>query len=96
VSTILFGSVKTDAAHADGSAEFFEKIDGVFSIQEGRLRVVTPAIHLTTAELIKTSGIPISLLAWAHSCHVSAFACSNCRGCSKYRAVMKELGYEEG
>lgn len=95
VNTLIFGSVKTDAAHVDGGIEFFEKIDNVFSIQEGKLRIVAPAIHLTTEELIKTSGIPLSLLAWAHSCHVSNFACGNCRGCFKYHAVMKELGYEE-
>jgi 7-cyano-7-deazaguanine synthase len=95
VSTLLFGSVKTDAIHADGSAAFFERMDDVFYIQEGGLRVKAPAIHLTTAELVKLSGIPRSLLAWSHSCHVSDFACGNCRGCYKYQAVMKELGYEE-
>lgn len=96
VGTLLFGSVKTDNVHADGGAEFFERIDRVFSLQEGNLRVEVPAIHLTTAELIHVSGIPLSLLAWSHSCHVSDFACGNCRGCFKHLAVMKELGYEAG
>lgn len=96
VSTLLFGSVKTDNVHTDGSAEFFERIDRVFSLQEGNLRVEAPAVHLTTAELIHISGIPLPLLAWSHSCHVSDFACGNCRGCFKHLAVMKELGYEAG
>jgi 7-cyano-7-deazaguanine synthase len=91
VSTLLFGSVKTDAAHADGRQEFFEEMDHVFSLQEGSLRINAPAIHLTTVELIKTSGVPLSLLGWAHSCHVFDFACGNCRGCFKYLGVMKEL-----
>lgn len=95
VSTLLFGSVKTDAVHADGRQEFFEKMDHVFSLQEGNLRINAPAIHLTTVELIKTSGVPLSLLGWAHSCHVFDFACGNCRGCFKYLGVMKELRHEQ-
>jgi len=91
VNTLLFGSVKTDAAHADGRFGFFEIMDQAFSIQEGALRIVAPGIHLTSAELINTSGVPLSLLAWAHSCHVFDFACGNCRGCFKYLSVMKEL-----
>jgi 7-cyano-7-deazaguanine synthase len=96
IETLLFGAVKTDAIHADGKEEFFENLDKVFAIQEGKIHIETPSIHLTTAELVKLSGIPISLLAWSHSCHVSNFACGNCRGCFKYYAVMRELGYETG
>lgn len=95
IDALIFGSVKTDSAHADGRLAFFENIDRVFSIQEAGLRVMTPAIQLTTAELIAESGIPRALLAWSHSCHVSNFACGNCRGCNKYQAVMRELGYEQ-
>lgn len=94
VKRLIFGSVKTDSFHKDGSAEFFEKISDLFSLQEGNLLVAAPAINLTTAELVKISGIPFSLLAWAHSCHVSQYACGYCGGCAKYYSVMKELGYE--
>lgn len=94
IKILLFGSVKTDAVHADGRENFFSCIDKVFSIQEGSLRVETPALHLTTAELAKLSAIPISILAWSHSCHIANFACGNCRGCYKYYSVMRELGYE--
>lgn len=93
VKTLLFGSVKTDSTHADGREEFFNKVDEVFSYQEGQIRIAAPAINLTTSELIRVSGIPLSLLAWSHSCHVADLACGNCRGCFKYNAVMKELGY---
>lgn len=95
VEELLFGSVKTDSVHLDGQADFFMKMDELFSIQEAAIRVTAPAIHLTTAELIQISGIPRSLLAWSHSCHVSDFACGNCRGCYKSETVIKELAYEE-
>ena len=94
VDTILFGSVKTDRVHSDGSPEFFERLDSLLSIQEGGLRVSAPAINLTTAELIRASGVPRSLLAWAHSCHISDFACGGCLGCSKYQAVIEQLENE--
>lgn len=94
VNVLLFGSVKTDSFHKDGSDEFFEKINDVFVLQEGNIKIVAPAINLTTEEVIKTSKIPHSLLAWAHSCHVSDYACGYCGGCLKYISVMKALGYE--
>lgn len=94
VNHLIFGSVKTDSFHKDGSAEFFEKITDVFSFQEGNITVSAPAIKLTTVELVGVSKIPRSILFWAHSCHVSDFACGHCRGCAKYYSVMRELGYE--
>jgi 7-cyano-7-deazaguanine synthase len=93
IHTLLFGLVKTDSAHADGREEFFKKLDEVFSYQEGQIRISVPAINLTTPDLVRASGIPLSLLAWSHSCHVADLACGNCRGCFKNNAVMKELGY---
>jgi 7-cyano-7-deazaguanine synthase len=93
IQTLLFGSVKTDSAHADGREEFFKKMDEVVSYQEGQIRIEAPAIGLTTSELVRVSGVPVSLLGWSHSCHVADLACGNCRGCFKHNAVMKELGY---
>lgn len=92
IEVLLFGSVKTDSFHMDGTPDFFDKINEVFVMQEGQLRVDAPAIQLTTVELIKSSGIPLSLLAWAHSCHISDFACGHCRGCNKFISVMRDLG----
>jgi 7-cyano-7-deazaguanine synthase len=93
VDTLLFGSVKSDFIHTDGRKEFFEKINDLTSLQEGGIHIAAPAVELTSAELIKLSGIERPILAWAHSCHVSNFACGNCRGCYKHQAVMVELGY---
>lgn len=56
--------------------------------------VEAPAIELSTAELVRKSGIPPSFLAWAHSCHKSHVACGNCRGCNKYMEVFQEVGYD--
>lgn len=90
VRTLMFGSVKTDS-FIDSSPDFFDKIGALFAIQEGNIEIIAPAINLTTTELIKTSGIPNSVLAWSHSCNISDYACGHCRGCIKYLAVMNEL-----
>jgi 7-cyano-7-deazaguanine synthase len=94
VRMLLFGTVRTDAFHADGTSVFFERVDDLFAIQEGALRVAAPAINLTTVELVRLAAVPLSLLSWAHSCHISNFACGTCRGCQKYEAVMQELNDE--
>lgn len=95
VNCILVGSVSSDGVHADGRARFFEHLDALMQSQEGEIHVQAPAIGLKSVELIKTSGIPRSLLSWAHSCHRAQFACGLCRGCNKHRAVTTELWGEE-
>lgn len=94
VNLILFGSVKTDASHSDSSKDFFDQINNILAIQEGAIKVSVPAIEMSSAELVQVSGIDITVLSWAHSCHVSEYACGNCRGCFKHQKVMMELGYE--
>jgi 7-cyano-7-deazaguanine synthase len=91
---LAIGTVSTDASHTDGSHEFIEAMDGVLSLQEGGLRLVAPAIGMTSANLIRRAGVPSEILAWAHSCHTSRWACGACRGCVKHKNVMHELGYE--
>jgi 7-cyano-7-deazaguanine synthase len=93
-SRLLLGTVKSDSFHVDGTEPFIKAIDCVCRLQEGNIRVVAPAIGMTSAELIRASGAEWSLLAWAHSCHTAAWACGQCRGCCKHRLVMQELGYE--
>jgi 7-cyano-7-deazaguanine synthase len=92
-SALLVGSVKTDAVHVDGTAEFFATVDRLVGMQEGAIRVVAPAVDLTTAELVRAARVDRSLLGWCHSCHRAEYACGRCRGCNKYRSVMEELGY---
>jgi 7-cyano-7-deazaguanine synthase len=93
IDELIFGSVKTDNVHIDGSLEFFLAIDKLLSIQEGNIRVRTPAINLSSIELVNTSKIEPSLLFWTHSCHKNDYACGNCRGCYKHSYVLSELGY---
>ena len=94
VETLLFGTVETDSTHCDGTVAFFQSMTNVLEMQEGGISVLSPAINLSSAELVKCSGIDGTVLAWAHSCHTSDFACGSCRGCNKHRIVMTELGFE--
>ena len=93
VDRLLFGAVKSDSFHRDGSADFFIKIGCLVALQEGGIAIEAPALAMTSAELVRASGIKASVLSWAHSCHKSDFACGNCRGCEKHRLVMMELGH---
>jgi 7-cyano-7-deazaguanine synthase len=79
---ILIGTVRTDVIHPDGSAQFIDALSGLLAVQ-GRVRLVAPAIGLSTAELIRTSAINPNVLSWAFSCHTGNYACGQCRGCTK-------------
>ncbi|WP_113663996.1 7-cyano-7-deazaguanine synthase [Pedobacter nanyangensis] len=91
VKNLMVASVKSDGFHKDGTSTFYNLLNEVMSYQEGNINVTCPAIDLTSAELVKISAVPDSLLFWAHSCHKSNTPCGNCRGCNKYRQVMYEL-----
>ena len=88
---ILVGSVASDGTHADGRPDFYVALDRLMALQEGGLRVEAPALSMTTLELIRASGIPRELLAWAHSCHIGSLACGSCRGCVKHFEVTEQL-----
>lgn len=94
VSRLLIGTVASDCGHADGQPEFVERMNAVLSYQEGALQLEAPAIGMTTAELARKCDVPLSFLAWAHSCHKSDVACGDCRGCNKYFEVLRELDPE--
>lgn len=91
VQVLMVGSVASDGSHADGRPGFYDAINQLMAFQEGHIRVEAPALRMTTAELVCESGIPQSLLAWAHSCHVGSLACGGCRGCVKHYEVTQEL-----
>jgi 7-cyano-7-deazaguanine synthase len=93
VTTLLVGSVKSDTFHADGRPEFYQQLSSLLSMQEGGMRVEAPAAHLSSVQLVRTADVPLSLLAWTHSCHKAPFACGNCRGCWKREQVFNDLGY---
>lgn len=93
VNEILLGSVNSDDFHTDGTTKFYEKINQLISIQEGNIKITTPAINYSSVELIQKSKIPKKVLFWAHSCHKKSVACGNCRGCTKYFKTMQQFGY---
>ena len=93
INDLLLGAVSTDSVHADGRPEFFERIAELMALQEGEIRVSAPAIAMTSVKLVSVSGVPISVLAWSHSCHVGSLACGQCRGCVKHANTMKCLGH---
>ena len=64
------------------------------SLQEGGITVTAPAISMTAVDLVRMSGIPREVLAWAHSCHISDFACGQCRGCVKHYKTWEALGWD--
>lgn len=93
-SRLLIGTVASDGTHADGRERFFYLVNELMRFQEGGLQVEAPAIDMTTAQLIRASGIPAGVLAWSHSCHKANVPCGQCRGCNKYFEVYDELGYD--
>lgn len=90
---ILIGTVVTDLRHKDGTEEFLAVMNKLLMLQEGKLRLLAPGIHLTSIELIQKSKISIGTLGWCHSCHTSNFACGQCRGCYKHSEIMGTFGY---
>ena len=93
VQEILVGTVSTDGQHADGTPEFINALNQLLMIQEGRIGVAAPGLGRTSVELVHHSGIPLSLLAWTHSCHVAGLACGQCRGCVKRAGIFEEVGF---
>lgn len=92
INELWVGSVKTDSCHTDGTKLFYDKLDDLVQFQEGNIIIKAPAIEMDTVSLVRKSQIPLSLLAWSHSCHKANFACGSCRGCFKHQSVMSELG----
>jgi len=91
LTEVMTGSVSSDGMHADGRPEFYDAMDRVTAVQEGGIRISAPALTMTTAELVRHSGVPREILAWAHSCHTGNLACGQCRGCVKHYQVTKEI-----
>lgn len=91
--TLNIGTVASDAAHADGGPSFVDALSRLLLLQEGGIDLVAPAIEMTSPELVRRANVPIEILAWAHSCHVSRHACGRCRGCVKHYNTMSAVGF---
>lgn len=94
VGVLEIGALRTDGFHVDGRREFVEALSALLSMQEGGLKLEAPAADYSAEELVHMSGIPMEILAWSHSCHVSDYACGYCRGCRKHYETMEEIGIE--
>ncbi|MGD0091805.1 MAG: 7-cyano-7-deazaguanine synthase [Planctomycetota bacterium] len=90
---LLIGCLRTDTDHSDATPAFVKQLSACLELQVGGLRLRAPAIELDSVELIRKSGIPVETLAWAHSCHVAAMACGQCRGCHKHWHTLQALGH---
>lgn len=88
---LYVGAVRSDRAHRDGLPDFYRLMDELVRFQEGGVRLLAPAVDTDPADLVRASGIPLSLLAWSHSCHRGNLACGLCRGCTKHRRVLEEV-----
>jgi 7-cyano-7-deazaguanine synthase len=95
LGAVVIGTVSNDACHADGTPDFFRVLNELLKLQEGQIALEAPSIGETTVEFCRRVAAPHSVLGWAHSCHVSSFACGLCRGCCKHRECMRELGFGE-
>lgn len=91
ISRLLLGTVATDNVHADGTTAFIQAVDTLMRLQEGAVRVEAPAMSMSTVALIKVAKVPMSVLAWSHSCHRANVACGACRGCNKYFSVLSAV-----
>ncbi len=87
------GTVASDGArHADGTQLFYETMDRLLELQEGRIRVQAPAISMTSDELLSVSEVDAATLGWTHSCHRSDTPCGECPGCFKREQLLDSLG----
>ncbi len=90
-STLMVGALKTDGFHSDGSEAFITQMNNLVTMQEGDLNIEAPAIGYTASELVRAAGVPIEILAWSHSCHLTEYACGFCRGCRKHYETMEDV-----
>lgn len=89
---VVLGTVAGDGdRHVDGTAEFYEALDGLVRMQEGGTRIRAPFVDTETAELIRRSGLPEGIVRWTHSCHTGDLACGQCPGCHRRRHVLAEV-----
>lgn len=94
IKSIMIGTLASDGHHVDGKKAFVEALDRLLLMQEGEMRLDAPAIGLTAVELLRSAAVPLDILAWAHSCHTSEYACGECGGCRKHFLSMRAIGIE--
>lgn len=91
IECVIIGTVREDSQYVDGTAAFVESLNGLLIAQEGRVRLLAPAINLTSAELLTRSCLPHSLAALTRSCARAEVACGNCNSCEKARNILSTV-----
>lgn len=93
MTRVVVGSVAEDGSrHADGTPDFYRRLDELLRMQEGAVTVATPGIAETTAALLRRSGLGEDVLGWTVSCHRAVNPCGACPGCWKRGQVLAEVG----
>lgn len=88
---LVIGTVSSDKKHLDGTQGFLKRMKKLLSYQEGNLKLIAPAIKLSSFQLVQRSGISAEYLSWAYSCHTGNIACGICPGCQKNIQVLEKL-----
>jgi 7-cyano-7-deazaguanine synthase len=86
---VLVGFVKDDI-YKDCTAAFVDAVNGVLALQEKPFVVTAPGASLSTVSLLSNYQVPLELLNMTLSCHTGRFACGQCPGCLKNKAVMRQ------
>jgi 7-cyano-7-deazaguanine synthase len=94
IQEIVVGSVRSDSIHGDGTTKFFATMQALLACQEGGLKLSTPAIEMSSQELVSVSRISPESLILTHSCHTGDLACGSCRGCQRRFTTFEALGLE--
>lgn len=88
---VALASVRGDGErHVDGSLHFYTQLNTLMQMQEGGVRVIAPAIHMSTLELLREVRAERSLIGWTVSCHRANDPCGECPGCWKRELVLTE------
>jgi 7-cyano-7-deazaguanine synthase len=83
IAEVVIGTIKSDRRHRDGTKAFIKSMTKLIGMQEGNIRLLAPALRMSSNELIRWSGAPLGLLGLTFSCHNSVYPCGECRGCAK-------------
>ncbi|EFK55804.1 7-cyano-7-deazaguanine synthase [Sphingobacterium spiritivorum] len=91
IGVLHLASVKSDSFHKDGTPQFYDLINELVKYQEGNISIVCESTGYYSHELVKKYNVPLEIIAFAHSCHISNTACGQCPGCKKQIKVRHEL-----
>jgi len=94
IQELHIASVKSDAFHKDGTANFYSLLNALSTYQEGEISIHCNTLNYYTHELAVRYKVPEELLLLAHSCHLGNTICGHCSGCLKNLRVRQELNIQ--